>query len=127
MNPIVHFEILAGPGQDKAKLQQFYARTFDWKIESDNPFAYGMVDPGSSANGERGIAGAVDATEEGPAVVIYIEVDDPQQYLDRAIANGAKLVSPVTVIPGAVTMAQFRDPSGNLMGIVGSETPPAEP
>lgn len=126
MNPIVHFEILAGPGQDKQKLQQFYARTFDWKVEADNPFNYGMVDPGSSATGERGIAGAIDASEDGADVVIYVEVDDPQKYLDRAIANGATQVMPVTVIPGAVTMAQFRDPSGNLMGIVASATPPAE-
>ena len=126
MNPIVHFEIMAGPGQDKQKLQQFYARTFDWKVDADNEFNYGMVDPGASKTGERGIAGAIDDSEDGPAVIIYVEVDDPQKYLDRAVANGGTQIMPVTVIPGAVTMAQFKDPSGNLMGIVAASTPPGE-
>ena len=126
MNPIVHFEIMAGPGQDKQKLQQFYARTFDWKVDADNEFNYGMVDPGASKTGERGIAGAIDDSEDGPAVIIYVEVDDPQKYLDRAVAYGGTQIMPVTVIPGAVTMAQFKDPSGNLMGIVASATPPGE-
>ena len=56
----------------------------------------------------------------------FVGVDDPQRYLDRAIADGGTQVMPVTVIPGAVTMAQFKDPSGNLMGIVASATPPGE-
>lgn len=123
MNPVVHFEINAGPNQDKAALQEFYARTFTWTVESDNPFGYGMVDPGHDASGEHGIAGAIDASERGPNVILYIEVDDPDAYLERAIANGATLAMPVTAIPGAVTMAQFFDPAGNLIGIVGTDTP----
>lgn len=53
-------------------------------------------------------------------------VGDSQRYLDRAIANGGTQVTPVTMIPGAVTMAHFSDPSGNLMGIVASATPPGD-
>jgi len=36
------------------------------------------------------------------------------------------VVQDVSVIPGMVTMAQFADPEGNVIGIVGSETPAAE-
>jgi hypothetical protein len=42
--------------------------------------------------------------------VFYIQVDDPQAYLDRIEQAGGKTVVPVTVIPGLVTFAQFADP-----------------
>jgi predicted enzyme related to lactoylglutathione lyase len=33
---------------------------------------------------------------------------------------------PVTDIPGMVTLAQFKDIEGNVVGIISAETPPAE-
>ena len=74
---------------------------------------------------DHGIAGAVGGGDEEARVTIYIEVDDPAAYLARVVGAGGELVQDVIVIPGAVTMAKFRDPEGNVVGIVGSETPPA--
>ena len=48
-------------------------------------------------------------------------VDDLQSYRDRAGGLGGKVVMPLTVIPGMVTMAQFADPQGNVVGLVKSE------
>lgn len=59
-------------------------------------------------------------------MTFYIEVDDIEGYLDRAVAAGAEVIVPVTSIPGAVTMALFADPAGAVVGIVDSETPPVE-
>ena len=42
------------------------------------------------------------------------------------VNTGAGVVMPVTVIPGAVTMALFSDPAGAVVGLVAGETPPAE-
>ena len=54
-------------------------------------------------------------------VTIYVEVEDLQAYLDKAVSLGGTVVMPVTVIPNMVTMAQFADPQGNVVGMVKSE------
>ena len=118
MNPIVHFEILAGPDQDKKALQAFYRDTFKWNIDSSNELDYGMVTPQED---EDGIGGAVDAAEDRAKVLIYIEVDDPMYYLQKVKAAGGSIVKDVTVIPGMVTYAVFRDLAGNEVGLVKSE------
>jgi predicted enzyme related to lactoylglutathione lyase len=52
--------------------------------------------------------------------VFYIQVDDPQAYLDRIQQAGGKTVVPVTELPGLVTFAQFADPQGNVVGLLKS-------
>jgi uncharacterized protein len=51
-------------------------------------------------------------------VIFYIEVDDPQTYLDQIQRLGGRTVMPVTEIPEMVTFAQFADPEGNVIGLV---------
>ena len=118
MNPVVHFEILAGPGQDKKALQAFYRDTFKWDIDAANPLDYGMVTPDDD---DDGIGGAVDAAEDHAKVLVYIEVDDLTYYLQKAKAAGGTIVRDVTVIPDMVTYALFRDPAGNEIGLVQAE------
>ena len=114
-NPVVHFEIL---GADGANLIEFYRGLFGWPIE-DNSLPgwphYGFL------RADQGIGGAVGTAdaEPGSAIVVYVEVDDPQVYLDRAVDAGATIAMPVTTVPGAeVTVAWIRDPQGNLVGLV---------
>ena len=40
-NPVVHWEIY---GKDGPKLHEFYAKLFDWHVDTDNPFDYGFVE-----------------------------------------------------------------------------------
>jgi len=108
-NPVVHFEVI---GKNGDRLRDFYAKTFGWQIDANNPMRYGIVD-----NAGQGINGGV-GDGEAPAVTFYIAVDDPQAYLDKVEAAGGKTVMPVTEIPGMVTLAQFADPEGNVVGIV---------
>jgi predicted enzyme related to lactoylglutathione lyase len=68
-------------------------------------------------SGDKGIDGGVGNVGE-PRTTIYAEVPDPQATVDAAVAKGAEIVMPVTDIPGAVTMAMFKDPAGNIVGIV---------
>jgi predicted enzyme related to lactoylglutathione lyase len=109
--PVVHFEIV---GSDGAKLRSFYGDLFDWEIDANNPWDYGIV----SANGQGGIGGGVGTSPNGSRVTVYVQVPDPQAALDRAEQLGGKTVMPVTEIPGAVTMALFADPDGNVVGVV---------
>jgi predicted enzyme related to lactoylglutathione lyase len=107
-NPIVHFEIQS---KDPKAIQDFYGKLFDWHIDDNNPWDYGMVDTHS----EGGIGG----TQGGPSrVTFYAQVDDLQAYLDKAEKLGGKTIMPPTEIPDAVTLAMFADPEGNVIGMV---------
>ena len=111
-HPVVHFEIA---GKDGKKLQEFYGKLFDWKIEVDPAMNYGMVDTG----GEGGINGGIfQAPPEAPAyLTFYIQVDDLQAYLDKAISLGGSVMVPPTPIPNMGAFAMFHDPEGNLVGL----------
>lgn len=113
-NPVVHWEIMANDKSKGQELQRFYSELFGWKIDANNPYDYGQVDTQT----ERGINGAVGPSEGVSRVSIYVEVDDLQAYLDKAVSLGATVVMPVTEIPGAVTMAMFSDPDGHITGII---------
>ncbi len=122
-NPVVHFEIL---GNDSDALQQYYRNLFDWKITQASPdFPYGIIN--AEEQGE-GIGGGVGGTMEGgsAAATFYMQVDDIDASLAKANELGGETVVPVTPIPGMVTFAQFKDIEGNVIGMVASETPPAE-
>jgi uncharacterized protein len=115
-NPVVHFEISS---KNAKTAQDFYSTIFGWKIDSNNPIGYGLVEAGSS----RGIGGGIAQADEQTLtpVTIYIEVDNPEEYLDKIVKQGGKVVRPVTQIPGMVTFALFGDPDGNIIGLVKSE------
>jgi uncharacterized protein len=110
--PVVHFEIM---GKSGPALQQFYRDLFDWKIDSNNPLSYGLVEKAGA-----GIGGGVGAPQDGqpPYVTVYVEVPDPDEYLAKAARLGGQTVMPTTVIPDMVTFALFADPDGNLIGLV---------
>ena len=120
-NPVVHFEILApdGPG-----LIAFYRDLFGWELRQVpmpgyHTYAY-LPQP------DEGIGGGVGQLHPddpvGPSVVtIYIEVEDAQATLDRAVQAGAKVSLSATDIDGVGTIARFRDPYGNTIGLVRSE------
>jgi uncharacterized protein len=111
--PIVHFEII---GKDATRLQTFYRELFGWKIGDPAPeFGhYGLVDGDSS-----GLAGGIGQSPDGKSqVTVYVQVPDLQATLDRAVANGGSVVMPPTEIPNVVTLAQFADPDGNVIGLI---------
>lgn len=110
--PVTWFEINS---HDSTGLREFYAELFGWNLRPvlDEPH-YALVDTGRDGAIGGGIADAAGPNQ----VIFYIEVDDPQPYLDRIEHAGGKTVVPVTVIPGMVTFAQFADPQGNVVGLV---------
>jgi predicted enzyme related to lactoylglutathione lyase len=73
---------------------------------------YGMID-----GGEHGIGGGVGGANGGsPHAIWYAEVEDPQAMMDKIVASGGKVDTPVTG-GGMVTFGLFKDPAGNLVGI----------
>ena len=119
-NPVVHFQI---ESSDPDKTREFFTDVFGWQIRLVPEIDYALVDTQS----DTGIMGGIGASQDGQShVSFYIQVDDPQAALDRAVTAGASEIMPVTVIPGVVTVAMFAEPTGANVGLVASETPPVE-
>ena len=118
MPKVTHFEIT---GKDGKKLQDFYSGLFGWKVDANNPMNYGMVEAT-----ENGIGGGISDSQDGkPFTTVYVEVDNAQTYLDKAVSMGGKVVMERTILPGMVAFAQFEDPSGNVIGLAETAIPPA--
>jgi predicted enzyme related to lactoylglutathione lyase len=111
--PVVHFEIMGGEGTD---LETFYGELFGWKIDSNNPMKYGIIDTGG---GPGGINGGVGTANDGnKRVSIYAQVSDLQATLDQAEKLGGKTILPPTEVPGGPKLAMFADPAGNVAGLL---------
>jgi predicted enzyme related to lactoylglutathione lyase len=108
---VAWFEVV---GQDGNRLRDFYGGVFGWSFQMppESEIDYGMTDPS-----QTGIGGGVGTTPTGNGhATFYVEVDDPQATLDKIEAAGGTVVMPVTEMP-MVTIAQFKDPQGNLVGL----------
>ena len=112
-NPVTWFEII---GKDSEGLQKFYREVFKWNL---TPPVKEMGNYSMLEDHEPGISGGIGGGSEDDAarVSIYVEVDDPQKYLDRAVASGATVMMPVATITPTTTIAIFRDPAGNVTGL----------
>jgi len=110
-NPVTWFEVA---GKDAKKLQDFYAKAFDWSIDANNPMNYGMVDASGG-----GIAGGVGPGPDGNGhVTFYIQVPDLQAALDKIESLGGKTVNPPMDVPDGPSLAHFVDPEGNFIGLL---------
>ena len=118
--PVTHFEINA---KDAQRVREFYSNVFGWKVNVMQEMGYGMVDTGV----KMGINGGIGQVPENgnPSVTFYIQVEDVQAHLDKAIGLGARVIVPLTDVPNMVTFAQFADPEGNIVGLLkGPQAPP---
>jgi predicted enzyme related to lactoylglutathione lyase len=110
-NPVVHFEIMSA---DNETLEKFYAELFGWHVQSMPEMSYGLVD----THAGTGINGGIGSEPSGASrVTFYVAVADLQKTLDTAEKLGGKTAMPVTELP-MVTLAQFIDPQGNLIGLI---------
>jgi predicted enzyme related to lactoylglutathione lyase len=110
--PVVHWEI---GGRDGTKLHGFNSTLYDWKIQVEPQFHYGMVDTG----GQGGINGGISTlpAEVPPYVTFYVQVDDLDAYLAKAEGLGGKTVLSPMPIPGIGSIAMFTDPEGHVVGL----------
>jgi len=107
---VVHWEVQA---RDLAGQQRFFGDLFGWAISADNPMRYGMV----AAGGKDAIGGGIGEMSDAPRTTFYVQVPDINATLAKALSMGAETIMPRTDA-GMVVMAQFRDPEGNVVGLV---------
>jgi predicted enzyme related to lactoylglutathione lyase len=106
-NAVAHFDI-AGPDLDA--LAGFYRSVLGWEPLPQGPGYTLLRTPGDGPNG------ALNESDE-PAVTIGVAVDDLDQTLAAAAANGGTVEMPATD-NGWVVKAQVRDPAGNLLTLI---------
>jgi predicted enzyme related to lactoylglutathione lyase len=110
---VVYFEIGSA---DKQQLVNFYRELFGWQVR-DLGEGYTSVDTASGSGLNGGVGRSSDGT---PWASFYVETEDVQATLDQAASLGGSTVLGLTEIPNVGTFAMFKDPDGNLVGIVKS-------
>jgi uncharacterized protein len=110
-NPVVHFEIGAA---DDGPLVKFYGELFGWGLRAVPGGNYSLVD----ARGGGGINGGIGRSQTGQAwSAFYVEVDDPQAFLDKAGSLGATRAYGPKQVDDHTETGAFRDPAGNVFGV----------
>jgi uncharacterized protein len=113
-NPVAFFEVV---GRDAGALRRFYGDTFGWQMQEFGPISgYAMVGTGE----EGGIGGGIGpAYDEGPGhATFYVQVPDLGEALGKIESlGGRKMMGPVEVVPGGLSIALFADPEGHLVGL----------
>ena len=110
----VHFEI---PTAEPEQLADFYRQAFGWTITKwEGPMDYWLVTTGE---GSPGIDGAIMRAEGVfERLTNVIDVDAIDDAVGRLESAGAQIVLPKHAVPGVGHVAYFRDPGGNILGII---------
>ena len=112
--PVVHFELMS---KDPAKVSDFYAKLFGWKIRHMPEINYRIVETG----GQGGINGGIlKPDREGPwpgNMLFYILVDDLAKYRKKIVAAGGDIHVEEQEVPGMGWLSLFTDPEGRMMGL----------
>jgi predicted enzyme related to lactoylglutathione lyase len=122
--PVVHFEVV---GKDYDQLKSFYSDVAGWTYD-EPPAAsqegvppYAVVPRDGNVNSEGiGIGGGIGVGPEGYEghVTFYIGVPDIEEALQKAESLGGTRVMGPEKVMGEVELGQFKDPEGNLIGLV---------
>jgi predicted enzyme related to lactoylglutathione lyase len=116
--PVVHFEIT---GKDGERLQGFYSELFDWNINADTEFGYGIVDREQNLTDDGiGIGGGISGGPEGydGHVTVYVQVPDVEAALAKAESLGATRMMGPDVVMESLTIGLFTDPEGHVIGVM---------
>jgi predicted enzyme related to lactoylglutathione lyase len=99
------------PAADVRQAAAFYGDVFGWQINNPDSDRPSFDTPGGHLSGAW-ITGP--ATE--PGLLPYIYVDDVEETVTRIRSHGGETVT--SPFPeGLLTVATFRDPAGNVIGL----------
>lgn len=115
-DPVVQWQMVV---KDPEATSRFYSSVFGWKIRTDNALGYRIVSTGS----DRGIDGGIwPSPPEGHNLMqLFIEVADVDASIAKAVAHGATVIVPKSVLPDGDVLAIVLDPAGMPFGVY---TPP---
>lgn len=115
MPKAVHFEI---PADKPERAIKFYEKVFGWKITKwEGKEDYWLIKAGEKD--EPGINGGLSKRTDPEAHVINtIDVPSIDEFIEKIKKNGGKITTPKINIPGVGDIAYFKDPEGNIFGIM---------
>ena len=108
---ITHVEF---PADDVERAKRFYSAVAGWQLGETEGFpGYFMF------RSEEGHGGGLGKRGEsvGSVIRVYITVDNVDEGVRTAEANGGSVVSPVQEIPGMGRWAAVKDSEGNEIGL----------
>ena len=118
MSRIVHFEI---PSDNPEESAEFYTKAFGWKIQRWGEAEYWLAATGSKE--EPGIDGAIMKRREAQQPFVnYIGVENIEDAMKNVEENGGETVVEKTTIPAVGHFAFFKDPDGNIMGLMQNDS-----
>ena len=109
---LVFFELTV---TDLARAKTFYGHIFGWTF-SDSPSPDFVSIKGAGVPG--GILRDLNKKAVAGDVKIFFAVEDISATLERAKQLGAEVLLGETRVSPARTLAEFRDPDGNVIGIM---------
>ncbi len=101
------------PALDVRASGEFYARVFGWVVRGGQDHHFSFTDATGDMIGAW-VTGRAISTE--PGILPYVSVISVDAILERVIAAGGEVVTP-PYPEGALWVATFRDPAGNVMGV----------
>lgn len=105
---------------DPERAAAFYRDVFDWRVDNANALGYRQV-----AAADGGIGGGFwPAPPQAPSFVqLFIGTPDVAAAVERALAAGASVIVPPSVLPDGDVMAVLRDPLGVSFGLMQTAAP----
>lgn len=116
MSRVIHFEI---PADNPERVAEFYKNVLDWSVQKwEDPKDYWLISTGK--NSEPGIHGGIARKKDRPAsgVLVTAQVDSIDGCLKKITLAGGSIIVPKRAIPEVGYQAHFRDPEGNVIGIM---------
>jgi uncharacterized protein len=117
---IIHFEI---PADDVVKLKGFYSDVFNWTFISNPEMDYYVFH--TVPTDEKGMlkvpgvnGGLYKRTQPKQIPINYIRVESIDEYVDKVVKNGGKVISPKTEVPKVGSIVWVTDPEGNPFGML---------
>jgi predicted enzyme related to lactoylglutathione lyase len=101
------------PAGDVRQAAAFYRDVFDWNIDNPDSDRPSFDDPSGRLSGAW-LSSHLAVTE--PGLLPYVYVDDVDETVSRIRSSGGELVTD-PYPEGLLTVATFRDPAGNVIGI----------
>ena len=125
MGRVVHFEIHASQPQ---VLIDFYSSLFGWSFTKWEHGEYWLI--GTGPDEQPGINGGLvprrgAAPAEGQPVNSYVctaDVASVDESVGKATSLGGSIAVPKMPIPGVGWLAYVKDPDGNLLGLMQSDS-----
>ncbi len=114
---IVHIEI---PTREAKESAAFYEKLFGWSIVRDEEMDYTMFDAHEGPGGGFNPLGESIAVGD---VIFYVNSDDIEADLQRAVELGGEIAMPKTEIPNTGWFGMFKDQTGNIVGLYTGTNP----